>query len=433
MVGRSALDVWAGSCGSCGQASYAGTRPGNAATRVLRHPLRRSLLPHTALCQPICPSNQVRVRAWCWPLEPLVRWLCAHCAAPIGAACFHAPRPPHDAPDAGPMARIQAVLLLAAALAITAEPAPTAAPFTLPKLPYNIKRFETAIDEFTMNIHWNRCAAPLVAVVCRAGGRMCGHRWRCAVPAHTGARPECLSTTALTATPTAGTPTRLFTTSSPRCCPPAPSCAARPCMSWSPLWAPPESAAPSRSCAQRASVRACTQGAAPCCARSARPWWAAGVMPHCAVGRGRWRRVVPLKLAEGAMPPAWLPTAAHRCCPRHPPQVRNNAGGLWNHGLFFLHNLAPFNSQVPAPCPAASRVCWPPASSCSVSPPHPHFLPDPPAKRRASTRTPRPSSRPPCSGRLAGAGQEGSLLRACAASRRRPRGGPSVTHPAPDP
>jgi hypothetical protein len=26
--------------------------------------------------------------------------------------------------------------------------------------------------------------------------------------------------------------------------------------------------------------------------------------------------------------------------------VRNNAGGLWNHGLFFLHNLAPAYSQV---------------------------------------------------------------------------------------
>jgi superoxide dismutase len=27
-------------------------------------------------------------------------------------------------------------------------------------------------------------------------------------------------------------------------------------------------------------------------------------------------------------------------------QVKNNAGGLWNHALFFLHNLAPAGSQV---------------------------------------------------------------------------------------
>lgn len=37
-------------------------------------------------------------------------------------------------------------------------------------------------------------------------------------------------------------------------------------------------------------------------------------------------------------------------CPVIPPkcwtQVRNAAGGLWNHGLFFQHNLAPFGSQT---------------------------------------------------------------------------------------
>jgi hypothetical protein len=28
--------------------------------------------------------------------------------------------------------------------------------------------------------------------------------------------------------------------------------------------------------------------------------------------------------------------------------VRNNAGGFWNHGLFFLHNLAPAGTQASA-------------------------------------------------------------------------------------
>ncbi|KAL4443754.1 hypothetical protein ABPG75_011491 [Micractinium tetrahymenae] len=51
-------------------------------------------------------------------------------------------------------------------------------------------------------------------------------------------------------------------------------------------------------------------------------------------------------------------------CPIIPPkcwlQVRNAAGGFWNHGLFFLHNLAPFGSQKYErdASPALKQAIW---------------------------------------------------------------------------
>lgn len=61
-------------------------------------------------------------------------------------------------------------------------------------------------------------------------------------------------------------------------------------------------------------------------------------------------------------PPCCTPLSScllHRLSPGYLPslplQVRNNAGGLWNHGLFFLHNLAPAGSQASARGRAASQ------------------------------------------------------------------------------
>lgn len=50
--------------------------------------------------------------------------------------------------------------------------------------------------------------------------------------------------------------------------------------------------------------------------------------------------------------------------PRLPVQVRNNAGGLWNHGAFFLHNLAPFGSQVGARWLGCKPIGSLPGSAC---------------------------------------------------------------------
>ncbi len=100
------------------------------------------------------------------------------------------------------------------------------------------------------------------------------------------------------------------------------------------------------------SVHACMLVCLHCCMQLRLPAALLPAASHCLKRRVRQAGRAPQCHCH-LLPPRHI-RFTHLALPPHPLgrpsapvlQVRNNAGGLWNHGLFFLHNLAPAGSQA---------------------------------------------------------------------------------------